>query len=265
MNSRLRKYDLSSLSSYGPDCATGIEVPELRELMIAERDLKHGFGEDDGTTFSDWPIALHVPDTYEAGYAYPLLIWLHADRGHEGDLEYVMPSISDRNYMGLAFRGNCRALNWPLSGHRWSMNMEESRFFEEVLYHTVVRLRRSYHIHSERIVIGGSGSGATLALQTLLRRPEWFSGSVMLGGRMPALERPLLKYRELRGKRVLQIADRSDPTLRADESRGLRRLLYTAGMDVDVSVSEANVPCEETLRCVDHWMMAGIRQCSVTV
>jgi phospholipase/carboxylesterase len=136
--------------------------------------------------------------------------------------------------------------------------MDESRFFEEVLYCTVVQLRRAYHIHSERIAIGGSGSGATLALQTLLRRPEWFNGAVMLGGRMPGLEQPLLNIKQLRDKRVLQIADTSDPRLDVDEFKKLRRLLYSAGMNVEMSVSETNVPCEETLRCIDYWMMDAL-------
>ena len=108
-----------------------------------------------------------------------------------------------------------------------------------------------------------SGAGATLALQTLLRRPEWFSGSVMLGGRMPALENPLLNLAGLRNKRVLQIADTSDPHLDVAEFKKLRRLLYTAGMEVEMSVSETNVPCEETLRCVDYWMMDALVRSAV--
>ncbi len=261
MNSRLHKYDLSSLSCY--ETAAEVQVPEIRELMMAEQGLKHEFDRANGPAFSDWPVAISVPETYEPGYAYPLLIWLHADGGNEGELDHVMSSISDRNYIGLSFRANCRMSAWPMERARWSMTMDESRFFEEVLYCTVVQLRKAYHIHSERIAIAGSGAGATLALQTLLRRPEWFSGSVMLGGRMPALENPLLNLAGLRNKRVLQIADTSDPHLDVAEFKKLRRLLYTAGMEVEMSVSETNVPCEETLRCVDYWMMDALVRSAV--
>ncbi len=262
MNSRLHKYDLSCLSSFGNDASLSVQVPELRELVMAEQGMQQDF-ETAGPTDSDWPVAIHVPESYEPGYAYPLIIWLHADGGNEAELDHVIPSISDRNYIGLSFRANCRQSAWPMERFRWSMTMDESRFFEEVLYHTVVQLRRAYHIHSERIAIGGSGSGATLALQTLLSRPEWFSGAVMLGGRMPALERPLLHMKQLRDKRVLQIADTSDPRLDVDEFRKLRRLLYSAGMEVEMSVSETNVPCEETLRCVDYWMMDALMRSAV--
>ncbi|MFK7821738.1 MAG: alpha/beta hydrolase [Planctomycetaceae bacterium] len=254
MNSRLHKYDLSSLSSFGGEAPLSVQVPELRELLMAEQGMQQDF-DNSGPAFSDWPVAIHVPESYEPGYAYPLVIWLHADGGNEADLDHVMPAISDRNYIGISFRANCRMSAWPVEKYRWSMTMDESRFFEEVLYCTVVQLRRAYHIHSERIAIGGSGSGATLALQTLLRRPEWFNGAVMLGGRMPGLEQPLLNIKQLRDKRVLQIADTSDPRLDVDEFKKLRRLLYSAGMEVEMSVSETNVPCEETLRCVDYWMM----------
>lgn len=260
MNSRLNKYDLTSLSSFGGDSALSVQVPELRELVLAERGLKPDFDSANGPAESDWPVAIHIPESYEESYAYPLLIWLHADGENESQLDHVMPAISERNHIGISFRANCNMSSWPADRFRWSMNMDESRFFEEVLYCTVVRLRRSYHIHSERIMIGGSGSGATLALQTLLRRPEWFCGAAMLGGRMPALERPLQHVKCLRNKRVLQIADTSDPHLDVDEFRKLRRLLYTAGLEVEMAVAETNVPCEETLRCVDYWMMDAVTQ-----
>lgn len=257
MTSRLNKYDLTSLSSFGASASPVVQVPELREFVLAEQGMASEFEGTFGPAESDWPVAIHVPETYEDSYAYPLLIWLHADGENEAELEDVMSAISDRNYIGLSFRANCR-MGGLGNRHRWSMTLEEARFFEEVLYCTVVRLRRSYHIHSERIAIGGSGSGATLALQTLLTRPRWFSGAVMLGGRLPALLQPLLNYQALRDKRVLQIADTSDPRLDFDEFRGLRRLLYTAGLKVELSVAETNVPCEETLRCVDYWMMDSV-------
>lgn len=254
MNSRLHKYDLSSLSSFGSDSLLSVQATEIRELVIAETGSQTLDG-DSSAAQSDWPVGIHVPESYEAGYAYPLLIWLHPDGGSEGEVDFAMTSISDRNYIGLSFRANCPMGPWATNRYRWSMTMDESRFFEEVLYRTVIGLRRSYHIHSERIAIGGSGSGATLALQTLLRRPEWFNGAFMLGGRMPALERPFARYAELRGKRVLQIADTSDPRLDVAEFKATRRLLHTAGMNVEMSIAETNVPCEETLRCVDYWMM----------
>lgn len=265
MSSRLNKYDLSSLSafnsmsSFSADGKPSVQVPELRELLMAEQGMQQDF-DNEGPAFSDWPVAVHVPESYEPGYAYPLFVWLHADGSNEAELDHVIPAISDRNYIGLSFRANCGMSSWPVERYRWSMTMDEARFFEEVLYCTVVQLRRAYHIHSERIAIGGSGSGATLALQTLLRRPEWFSGAAMLGGRMPALEQPLLHLEQLRTKRVLQIADTSDPRLDVDEFRKLRRLLHTAGMEVEMSVAETNVPCEETLRCVDYWMMDAMQR-----
>ncbi len=259
MNSRLyNNYNLSGLSHFGSDSALSVQVPELRELVMAEGGLQHEFELDSGPSQSDWPVAIHLPETYEEGYAYPLLVWLHADGSHEGELPDVMDAISDRNYIGLSFRANTRIGAVPMNRYRWSMTMDEARFFEEVLYCTVVRLRRSYHIHSERIAIAGSGSGATLALQTFLRRPNWFCGTAMLGGRMPALEQPLLNYKHLRNKRMLQIADLSDPHLDVDDFSRLRRLLYTAGMEVEMSASETNVPCEETLRCIDYWMMDNV-------
>ena len=63
---------------------------------------------------------------------------------------------------------------------------------------------------------------------------------------------------------MLQIADTSDPRLDVKEFRGMRRLLHTAGMDMQMSVAETNVPCEETLRCIDYWMMDSVTRSSVS-
>ena len=68
---------------------------------------------------TDRPHLIHLPEHYEAGYAYPLVVWFHGDGSSEAEVAEVMPSISERNYLGLALRGNVVAgdgFGWSVSG-----------------------------------------------------------------------------------------------------------------------------------------------------
>ena len=46
------------------------------------------------------PSQVSVPEGYEAGYAYPLVVWLHDTGQSEHTLHPVMRRVSDRNYLG---------------------------------------------------------------------------------------------------------------------------------------------------------------------
>ena len=68
---------------------------------------------------TDRPHAIHLPEHYEAGYAYPLVVWFHGDGFDETEVSTVMPNISERNFIGLALRGNLacgEGFSWSTSG-----------------------------------------------------------------------------------------------------------------------------------------------------
>src|SRR5438128_2118611 len=45
-------------------------------------------------------IEIHLPDHYEAKYAYPLIVWLVPESAPRGALGPLMRRISDRNSLG---------------------------------------------------------------------------------------------------------------------------------------------------------------------
>ncbi len=204
--------------------------------------------------------AVFVPRKYEQNYAYPLLIWLHADGGSERDLGEVMPGISPRNYMGLSFRGNSsKTTGFPI-GYRWSPTEEGISQFADRLHDTVCRLRRAYHIHSERIFLAGLGEGATMALLQLLKHPEWFGGAALLNPRLPQGSSPLSRYRHLTGKRVLLAAESgAQPAHKAAELNNAGRLLFSAGMHVETATFPQPESFARMLRRIDHWVMDAIQ------
>ena len=165
------------------NCGTTVEEP-LEHILTA-----------DGK-----PLSMFVPDNYEPGYPYPLVIWLHGAGGSDQEIERIMPQISDRNMFGIALRGNRRSITAPQGQNSWSNDPAEVAALADTLYETVCNVRRLFHIHSERIFLAGCDQGATLATRLLLEYPDWFAGLLSIGGEIPAISNPLARFRQLQGK-----------------------------------------------------------------
>ncbi len=160
------------------------------------------FAESDPLADRRHPSAVAVPDGYEPGYAYPLVVWLHDTGSSEHTLPAVLRTASDRNYLGLAVRGAaCSAAGG--TGFGWS-----DRAVAELagrLPALVSAVKAEWNVHTERVYLAGLGSGADAAAILLATRPDWFAGAALLGGGMlpPAGEtNPALS-----GKRVLLCGD----------------------------------------------------------
>jgi len=78
-------------------------------------------------------------------------VWFHGDGASENELHRVMPLVSDRNYIGVALRGDVAS---P-SGCCWSVDAANSPELLNDIRLIVTSLRRQYHIHSERIYLAG--------------------------------------------------------------------------------------------------------------
>jgi phospholipase/carboxylesterase len=197
------------------------------------------------------PISVYLPENYEPNYAYPLVIWLHGDGGSEEDIQLLMPLVSDRNHIGMAIRAPWDS--WSEAAYA------DTHSFESDLHATVCRIRSQYHIHSERIFLAGFGSGATMAMRTLLDRPEWFAGAAMLGGQIPSSPYPLAKLHDLRGKRIYWAAGETDPSINADSTGRALRLLHVAGLQTTVRTFDGGHQIVEgMLSGLNHWIMQGI-------
>ncbi|MFM7168021.1 MAG: alpha/beta hydrolase [Planctomycetaceae bacterium] len=263
MFNRVRSFSFpsSSLGSDAPEDFIPSELPlELRE---AWESWQHSDLTPDNyarsVNESDWPVSIYVPERYEDGYAYPLITWFHSDANDEEQLESVMKAVSSQNYIGLALRGN-HEMSSATGGFRWdpsTTGMAPGRIpLQQLLHLTVCRLRRTVHIHSERIFLAGSGHGADTAMQMLAFQPDWFAGAVLLDpfceaaalpeDLSPALQqKPILM--SLSGNCGLEVLGRS--------VRSVRRL-RSAGAVVDVDFTELPVdPGSSEARRIDHWIM----------
>ncbi|MFO0976662.1 MAG: hypothetical protein U0996_09710 [Planctomycetaceae bacterium] len=264
MFNRVRSMSFSSgeMDSLVPKIAVEMLPVELRELYENWRQSDASPNQYSGSVAeSDWPVSIYVPERYEESYAYPLILWFHSDSNDEDQLEQVMNAVSSQNYMGLALRGNHEDM--VSGGFRWNPSSVQfgSVPLTDLLHLTTCRLRRAFHIHSERIFLAGSGHGADIAMQVLVQKPDWFAGAVLLD---PFCDSGCLKSDRLTGLRnkpVMMSVARScqrETLARCVESV---RTLRSAGASVDVELTALPVdPASNEARMIDHWIMGCINR-----
>ena len=204
-------------------------------------------------------LMVAIPRAYEPCYAYPLLVWLHGEGRTETELERIMPQMTDRNFFGIAFRGNCETRGPIPGGRTWETNDAEVARISSLIHGTVCQLRREYHIHSERIFVGGFGSGAEMALSVLLASPESYAGAVALGGSLPQGASIAGSFDTLRHTRVLLGTGTHSQKAPAADIQAAAHLLGCAGVSVTTRLWPAGHELTSAmLGHVNQWVMDSI-------
>lgn len=183
--------------------------------------------------------SLFMPQAYEPGYDYPLLVWLAEDAGF--DLGRVMTRTSLRNFVAvqprLAARGDAEAAAWR----------------------AVDAARDRTSIHPRRIFLLGQGSRGTDAFRIACRHADAFAGVVSIGGGFPLDETAFARLDDVRRLPMLlccqagaaiAAADRTDRTLRLFHAAGamLAMRIYPGGHDLSRAV----------LADVNRWLMEEV-------
>lgn len=204
------------------------------------------------------PIRTFLPTGYEPNYAYPLIVFLHGHGGNEEQVLRLAPRLSRRNYICIGLRGP--QLLGPRTdgqlGYSWGPEGDSDAQVEEYVLRAVEQTRRNYHIHSERIYLAGVKEGATLAYRLGLNSPDRFGGVIALNGRLPRPGSFLLRPKEARQMRVLIAHGIANAVVPLTMARQAYRLLYTAGLDVEMHTYPATHRLHpEMLRDIDRWIM----------
>ncbi len=206
--------------------------------------------------------AIFIPEGYEENYAYPLIVWVAGPDAGEIELHRIMSQVSTRNYMGVLFRGTdeeLAAIRVPKADHDELLQACEQRLFQ-----TVRRVRRMFHIHTERVFVAGFDQAGSLALQLGLQRPEWFAGMAAFAGRLPETPQLLARFDELRGKRVFLGAGQRDRDMPVTEVTRASRLLQSAGLRVCTRTYDADHEITRSMLTeLDRWVMREIYQPAV--
>ena len=269
-----RPRDMGRFAPYGFSRETDWET--LAPADPEEELLRHFIDETVLDEFDDEPIddgshaclvedlhpagvsaGLFIPEKYEPNYPYPVLVWFHDAGGDESEWLSLMPQVSERNYFGLSLKGTVPAGNTLRGGWDWPSDAEGLSRLEKQLFQTLCELRRTFHIHSERVFLAGSGSGASAALRLLWNRPEWFAGAFALRGELPAFDPKRSVHPELRDRRVFLTLPRSEAD--AEASQQNLRLWRAAGLNLMIDVAEdAGLPAPLRLNQLNHWVMESI-------
>jgi phospholipase/carboxylesterase len=233
--------------------------------------------------------ARFVPQRYEPNYAYPLLVLFHGRGGDEHQLIGSVPTMSWRNYIALGLRGpEAVRREGGVIGYGWGPDFARRRRpapgrapspaevlrrslhgglrdladqAEEGTFAAIRELRRSLHVHSERIFLMGVGEGAAVAFRLGLAYPERFAGVVALNGWLPPCSsRPLARLKACRELKVLVVHGEWNGRAPIARARRDVALLRAAGL----RVAFQSYPCAHRLTApmlsdVDTWL---IHQCT---
>ncbi len=199
--------------------------------------------------------AIYAPPSYEAGYAYPLVVWFHDQGGDERDVLNWLPHISDQNYLGMGLRAPLPVTNGLPGQRRWSTSERFFDLLEEELATGICDLSERMNVHPQRIVVAGVGQGATVALRILLRRPEWFAAGVCLNADWLPANR--LEWWGQYVSKPLWLGHAQDWRLLTSRSAiQSTKLLMSAGFDVTLRFDDFDELQPVALaREVNHWLM----------
>ena len=141
---------------------------------------------------------IFAPLHYEAGYAYPLLVWLHGSGCDERQLLRIMPLVSLRNYVAVAPRGAAippqagaiapqAGATSPLeaTAFGWSHDSQDFQEAEQRIFDSIETAFRRFNIHPQRVFLAGFDAGGTMAFRVAMNHPYKFAGIVSLGGCLP--------------------------------------------------------------------------------
>lgn len=198
------------------------------------------------------PTGLFIPEKYEPNYPYPLIVWFHDAGGTESEMLSLMPRISPRNYFGLSLRGPVPCNSSTQGGFDWPQEKDAALRLEKQLFHTLCELRRSFHIHSERVFLAGSGSGAAIAMRLFFHRIEWFAGVFALGTELPPFDALSATHAEL-GERRMFVS--MSP---GEAQKQNTRLWRSAGLNLQVETEAAANLSGEQLSQLNHFVMESI-------
>jgi len=106
-----------------------------------------------------------VPQGYEPGYPYPLIVWLPAAPAAAFDLGRAMARVSLRNFVAVV-----------------PQHADEAG---EAVWNAIAAVRERLSVHADRTYVVGVGGGGTEAFRIACRQPEAFAGVVSLGGAFP--------------------------------------------------------------------------------
>jgi phospholipase/carboxylesterase len=232
-------------TTFGPHAIPGEQLARARVWRRFSADERKPSFEDSPEVVGWEPLAavrVVTPMHYEPGYAYPALVWLPGEEETEHDAAAWIERVSDRNCIGVGLRP--AMFESRTGGVESGLNR-----FRQVLR----CVEASMHLHPSRRFVAGMGRNARVAIEWLLRRPEWFAGAVVIDAPREEAFAARVSAAPLLNRRVLWL--QTTPTAPSDAPCAIREALASLGIEVECPSLDGVDPEAEALRFIDAWML----------
>lgn len=178
----------------------------------------------------DFAHRLFVPEHYEPGYDYPLVVWLHSDVSSELELDNIMAALGSRNYIAIAPRANQKCRD---SGRRfrWGTTTTDCAVAEDLVWDSVQAVAASLSVNTNKIFLAGFGSGGTMAQWIGLKYAKQVAGVISLSGPFPKTPCVLSNWKQARGLPVLFAQRQGSSLCSEDDLMSAVRTVHQAGLD----------------------------------
>lgn len=204
-----------------------------------------------------------VPDAYESRYPYPLLVLFHPHGSNEDQVLDLVPRMSRRNFFACSIRGP-EFLGSREDGKLafgWGNDTKHSDLVNDYVIQAVESVRRTHHIHSERVYFVGICEGAAAAYRAAFAMPDRIGGVAALNGSIPKVTpgSPLFNMRSIRKMRVLIGHGLANSIVPLSTARRDFNLLYAAGANVRLrTYMTTNRLHNDMFNDVNRWVIGAI-------
>lgn len=202
-------------------------------------------------------FSLFVPLQYEKKYAYPLIVWLHADGQSASQVQDVMLELSIRNYVAVAPQsphGDSR------KGYFWDQDWDTIEYAQQAVSSAIDMAALRCNINFDRIFIAGLGSGGTMAFRLGLSQPQRFAGIMSIDGPLPTEQSPLRDWSRCRNLPVYWTQGRTSTQFNQNLLCDQLRLLHIAGFNVNLrQYPEIKATCPQMMADLNRWIMEKIQ------
>jgi phospholipase/carboxylesterase len=221
---------------------------------------------------TEFPHRLFLPHNFTPSYDYPLVVWLHSDRSSEMELDSVMESLSDQNYIAVAPRANIRS-STKQRLFQWGNSKTDVAFAEEAVCDCIASAKELLPVKTDRVFLAGFGTGGTMAQWIGLQYSNLVAGVVSLSGAMPSLGGSLSNWKTTRHLPVLFSHRRGSSLCSHSDLQNAMRFSHRAGLNYRFSTlwseedtfSEADELSSSMLAVANRFMMGIVTNSDISL
>lgn len=135
------------------------------------------------------PFLLFLPEEYQRGYAYPLIVLFHEDGSSPAGVLARIGYLSSRNYIVACPQGSYEVGPdmWGRRRWEWGGGLHPGQL--DGLAPLIDKVAAQYRLHPQRLYVAGIGMGAAVAEQMGQLWREQIRGLLLLGPTWPTGER----------------------------------------------------------------------------